>query len=324
MDISVIIPVYNVEPYIIECLDSLYAQRHLSGVSVEVIIVDDCGTDNSMAHARKYLSERALPFETHIIEHSRNRGLSAARNSGIHAATGKYIYLLDSDDVLAPDCLSTLWREVKAHPDVDIVYGYTEYFPDTSYMKEYFAPTRNITATYLADTEYKRLHFEINVLATNRLIRRQMILAHNLFFKEGIIHEDYLWHFMAFEHIRSAALPADKTPTYHYRQRDDSITSKSSGDKRITNMIPVHDALFEHISHTSHIGYTLLWNLMLAMDEYRLTKDFRNVYRRYWHTLYSAQSIDWRHRIVLIYHRLPLSLRSLRILYRLNKHLVKD
>lgn len=324
MDISVIIPVYNVEPFITECLDSLYAQRHLSGVSIEAIIIDDRGTDNSMAIVRKYLAEHILPFDTHIIEHSSNRGLSAARNSGIRNATGKYVYLLDSDDILAPDCLSTLWSEVTAHPDVDIVYGYTEYFPDTSYMKEYFAPTRNITATYLAGTEYKRLHFEINVLATNRLIRRQMILAHNLFFKEGIIHEDYLWHYMAFEHIRSVALPADKTPTYHYRQRCGSITSESTGDKRTANMMPVHDVLFEHISHTSHIGFTLLWNLMLAMDGYRQTKEFRGIYRRYWHTLYRAQSIGWRHRIVLLYHRLPLSLRSFRILYRLNKYLVKD
>lgn len=324
MDISVIIPVYNVAPYIIECLDSLYAQKHLSGISVEAIIVDDCGTDNSIALIRKYLAEHTLPFDTHIIEHNRNRGLSAARNSGIRNAAGKYIFLLDSDDILAPGCLSTLWHEVEAHPGVDIVYGYAECFPDATYMKGYFAPTRNITATYLVGEEYKRLHFEINVLATNKLIRHQMILTHNLFFEESIIHEDYLWHYMAFEHIRSAALPADKTTTYHYRQRCDSITSESCGNKRATNMIPVHNALFEHISHSSHISFTMLWNLMLTIDKYRQTKEFRGEYRRYWHTLYRAQSTDWRHRIVLLYHRLPLSLRSLRILYRLNKYLVKD
>lgn len=137
VDISIIIPVYNVEHYIIECLQSVYAQKNIDGTLIEVIIVDDRGNDASMDVAKGYINSIVTPFKTSIITRDNNGGLSAARNSGILAAQGTYLYFLDSDDFISNDCISILWNEVQTHPNVDIVYGYAECFPNQEIMHKY-------------------------------------------------------------------------------------------------------------------------------------------------------------------------------------------
>ena len=105
--ISIIIPIYNVEPYIIRCVDSVLRQTYRQ---LEIILVDDCSPDHSMEIARKHIeastSSKGLKFK--YIKHEKNRGLSAARNSGLDAATGEYIYFLDSDDEITEEEKSEL------------------------------------------------------------------------------------------------------------------------------------------------------------------------------------------------------------------------
>ena len=103
--ISIIVPIYNVEEFIAECLQSVVAQTYRD---YELILVDDCGTDGSMSVAARFASHPALEGKMRILRHDRNRGLSAARNTGTAAAKGKYVLFLDSDDILAPDCLQLL------------------------------------------------------------------------------------------------------------------------------------------------------------------------------------------------------------------------
>ena len=96
MKISVIIPVYNVAPYIAACLQSV--MRQTAQAALECILVDDCGPDNSMEVVNETLKSYNGPVDFKIVRHTQNRGLSAARNTGMAAATGDYIYFLDSDD----------------------------------------------------------------------------------------------------------------------------------------------------------------------------------------------------------------------------------
>ena len=100
---SVVIPVYNVEPYIDKCLNSVFGQNQQE---IEIIIVDDGSTDGSMDLVREYMKEK---HNIKIIQQE-NRGLGAARNTGLKNAIGKYIYFLDSDDLISPDTLETCFQ----------------------------------------------------------------------------------------------------------------------------------------------------------------------------------------------------------------------
>ncbi len=106
MKISIIVPVYNVERYIEECLKSVMEQNF--GGALECIVVDDCGSDSSMAVVERLTGAYTGPIEFRIISHDRNRGLSAARNSGIRAASGDYVSFLDSDDRLLPGAIAAM------------------------------------------------------------------------------------------------------------------------------------------------------------------------------------------------------------------------
>ena len=88
--ISIIVPVYNVEPYVEECIHSVMRQTYTG--PMECIVVDDCGTDNSMAVVEGLIANYKGPISFKVLHHKHNRGLSAARNTGMDAATGDYYF----------------------------------------------------------------------------------------------------------------------------------------------------------------------------------------------------------------------------------------
>jgi len=104
--ISIIIPVYNVEPYIAECVESVMRQTYTG--PMECIIVDDCGTDKSIEIVKQLITEYKGPIDFRIQHHEHNRGLAVARNTDTDAATGDYIYYLDSDDWVEPNIVELL------------------------------------------------------------------------------------------------------------------------------------------------------------------------------------------------------------------------
>ena len=106
LNLSIIIPVYNVEAYIEECLASVVAQSDAKA-NIECIIVDDCSPDGSMDIVRRFVDNYQGAVQFRTLRHEVNRGISAARNTGIDAATGDYLLFVDSDDYLSADCLST-------------------------------------------------------------------------------------------------------------------------------------------------------------------------------------------------------------------------
>ena len=121
MKVSIIIPVYNVAPYIKDCLMSVMRQTY-AGL-VECIVVDDCGTDESIAVAERLIAEYKGPIRFEILHHDHRRGLSAARNTGMHKATGEYIFFIDSDDEITEDCLEKMMAVVEADPKAEVVIG---------------------------------------------------------------------------------------------------------------------------------------------------------------------------------------------------------
>ena len=206
--ISVIIPVYNVEKYIIRCLESVKEQ---SFEDFEVILVDDCGNDKSMELGRKYIDEN-FPANSRVVSHECNQGLSAARNTGILEAKGDYVYFLDSDDAITSDCLSLLYSYMEE--TTDFVMAKYQCVPGKDFNHR-FVTQRHVNNNQLIRL-YTKSHLPWN--AVNRLIRKSFIIDNNLFFDNGLLSEDLMWNFRTLSCVNDVALIDAATYLYYTNQ----------------------------------------------------------------------------------------------------------
>lgn len=224
MLVSIIIPIYNVAPYVEKCIRSVMAQTYRK---LEVIIVDDCGTDNSMEIVESVIEKnKNSEIIFHILRHEKNKGPGAARNTGIDAAKGEYIFSLDGDDVLMPLCIELLVKYARKYPGVDMVQG--AYFSNTPKFIEW---TRSPLlfpkgVEYLQDsTACRRLLQQKKHLPMvhNRLIKRSFIIDHKLYNEDRISGDDNLWTFLAGRYIKDIAFC--NIPVYCYMYRPGSIVT---------------------------------------------------------------------------------------------------
>lgn len=241
MKISVIIPVYNVESYIAPCLQSVMDQTYNG--SIECLLVDDCGNDNSMGIVEDMLGKYQGTIDFKVLYHEHNRGLSAARNTGMEAASGEYVYFLDSDDAISPDCLDLMAKVVSDHPEVEVVQGAVESIP----YKKYYDLELYKTPCFVDDNDWVRFSAykygeRLPVNAFNKLLKKSVLEENALTFKEGILNEDELWSFLLYKRVRYWAVIADTT--YLHYIRSSSIMGTLNDQNRASNMgIVVSEAL---------------------------------------------------------------------------------
>lgn len=229
MKITIVIPVYNVAPFVADCIHSVMRQTWLGGL--ECIFVDDCGTDDSMDVVRQTIHDYRGNIDFKIVNHVQNRGLSAARNTGMDAATGDYVYFLDSDDEITPDCLEALARPlVQEHYDVTIA----DYRVVGSGMPQ--IPLRMTDGQILKGIEVVHAYRQKDwyMMSVNKLYRMDFLNQYGLRFREGIIHEDELWSFQVACMAKSMAVV--RKDTYIYKLREGSITVREFAPKRATSM----------------------------------------------------------------------------------------
>ena len=220
MKLSIIIPVYNVAPYIEDCLRSVMRQTYQG--TMECLIVDDCGTDDSMAIAERVIASYEGPIVFQILHHERNRGLSAARNTGTLAAKGDYLYYLDSDDVITEDCIALLMGKAEEYPEAELVQGnsccHTLTGETVVFIKQY------ALAVASSNDEVRKCYYrQMTVYVWNKLIRRDFLIEHHLFNKEGIIFEDQLWIFYLLKYLNKVCFVS--SITFHWRMRSHSIST---------------------------------------------------------------------------------------------------
>jgi glycosyltransferase involved in cell wall biosynthesis len=228
MTISVIIPVYNVEKCIKRCLDSVIAQES-DDFDIECILVDDCSPDMSMDIAKGIIAQYNGSIIFRLLQNQENQGLSCSRNNGLMIAKGDYVFFLDSDDDLAPNCLSSLYKEINQNGrDVDMVIGNSyDYYSGNYWQKKDGTPSLLLNHD---DIMRRFLRVEIPPMAWNKLVRRQFLLDNQLYFRPRMLHEDELWSYQLFNVIRSVVLIPEVT--YHYEQNEFSIMNSS------TSLIP--------------------------------------------------------------------------------------
>ena len=121
MTISVIIPIYKVQEYVRRCLESVIAQE-CDRFSIECLIINDCTPDDSMTIVHDVISSyQGNSIEFKVIHHQKNMGLSVARNTGIKAATGDFIYFIDSDDHIMENTFKSFVSKFVSYPFVDVI-----------------------------------------------------------------------------------------------------------------------------------------------------------------------------------------------------------
>lgn len=215
VSISIIIPIYNVEPYVQRCLKSVISQE-TGQAEIECLIVDDCGQDRSMEIVCQFIAGYSGPIRFEILRHESNRGLSAARNTGLRQAKGDYVLFIDSDDYLLPDCIDYFMDNLNKNPEVDVVMGNVQTCKGGDVL------IHQIKAPWLINDQNVffqwMLRHQIYLYAWNKLIRRSILMDNAIFFIDGILYEDQSWSYQLFSHIKSVLLLPIVTYIYEYNQ----------------------------------------------------------------------------------------------------------
>jgi len=225
-EISIILPVYNVAPYIERCVGSIWEQVFRD---FELIVVDDASTDDSVSVLTKVL-EGYHGLDWTLISHPRNRGLSAARNSGIQAARGNYLYFPDSDDYLEPELLSfTYHKLLQAGSDI-VVFGLRTVYENPGRNGVEDVPDMEADLNG-REALFALLNGACRTYICTQLFRRE--LFESIRFPEGHVYEDRFT--LPYLFLASANVSFVRSVFYNYMQRSGSIT-KSFRPEMIQNV----------------------------------------------------------------------------------------
>ena len=292
--ISIIIPVYNVEQYLCECLDSVQNQTlH----DIEIICVNDCSTDGSLSILKKYACKDE---RIKIIEKNSNEGLSTARNVGMAAASGKYILFVDSDDYIDRD----LCRKVVNCAEINqvdlVIYDFAS-FLDKSSLEKDLKKESSLTKVNPSD---KIALLNVKAYAWTKLIRSDTVRKLDIHFPDGLLYEDIPVHWILITMLSRIALLPERL--CYYRQRIGSIGMRT--DWKLTDFIFVYDHIRQFLKkeniynryrdiflnqelNTFYVIYDTI-DYSLKSDALKLIYD--RMSNEHWVYIYSKKLIDWR------------------------------
>ncbi|MSR91206.1 glycosyltransferase family 2 protein [Inconstantimicrobium porci] len=212
--LSIIIPVYNVEKYLRQCIESVVKQNLYN---YEIILVNDGSTDNSLNICKEYADKYT---EIKIID-QKNKGLGAARNAGIKKASGKYIGFLDSDDYIKQDMFSKMLNKAE-EDNLDLVICAVEmYFEDDGRINVIENHINHNLIYNKMDIIRYVLTRNVQCFAWNKIYRRS--LFYNLGYEENVYYEDIFTMYKVAQMTNKWTIIND--PLYVYRQRKNNITS---------------------------------------------------------------------------------------------------
>lgn len=271
--ISVIIPVYNIETYLVSCLDSVLNQTYKE---LEVILVDDGSTDSSGNICDEYAQKDSRV----IVFHKQNGGVSSARNLGIIKATGEYVSFIDGDDIIAPEMYELLYKNMKSYSADISSCGIAQRQIDGN-------------LTTFADSSLKVFdkHELIKGFFDNAIIKETMYgPCHKLFkthflkqytFNENYaIGEDLLFMFECIEN--SSKIVLDNRPMYFYLKRPGSATTSLFSEKRL-HYIFVADILLKRCEENYPFAYisALKWSYVHKLTILRKLNRYRSIRKKY-------------------------------------------
>lgn len=263
--ISVIVPVYNVEKYLAECLESIINQTFND---IEIICINDGSTDKSLDILNRYAQKDS---RIKIVSQP-NQGLSAARNLGIKLASGEYISFIDSDDYINIDLYETLIQYLPA----DMICFNAEAFGNN------FIPEKLQKNLICKNNGLKKvsdkLIFKTNVYVWNKLFKTEIIKKYNITFPNGLYFEDFvfIWDYML--KIKKAYYLQNNKTYYNYRQHSNSIMSNCA-KKSIQHLYVWHN-LYERLMAQNVLKYHKHSLIKLFEMYFKLAYRFSDVSNR--------------------------------------------
>ena len=283
--LSVVIPIYNVERYIADSLESLLAQSYSR---FEAILVDDGSTDRSVAIAERYAAEDPRLR----IVHQANAGLGAARNRGVAEARGTYLTFLDPDDLLVPGAYQTMMSTI-TRTGSDMVVGRLE-----RYEHGRQSLTRLMKLNHAAHRERLTLSdmplMLADVFAVNKIYRRQFWEDAGLAFPQGLRYEDQPTLTRAF--VAAARFDVLRDLVYLWRIRSDgsSITQRRHELTDLVDRIESKRISTAVVQQTGHAGLRDVWfRDVLPVDMWEYFRAVPGCDDDYWRTLRSATTSFW-------------------------------
>lgn len=271
--ISVVVPVYNVEKYIVACLEAIAGQNLRD---FELILVDDGSEDGSISLAEQFLKDREIDWRILTKE---NGGLASARNAGLKVAKGEFVVFIDADDAISPEFLSSLLNAMQERDNFS--------FCAFQYVKQQLAPVDDSDEKILFDKESLLNAFlkrTINFVVPSMLFRKSFLVDNGLFFDEAIrFSEDqpFIWNVI----LHSECSVYLYRKMYGYYLRDNSIMTASTGEKIIESHQEFEREInryFESYPQYESIRKKILprWELGALYTSARVTDyaDFEKIY----------------------------------------------
>lgn len=236
MKLSIIIPIYKVEPYIEKCLLSCINQGAIRlGKDYEIICVNDGTPDNSAQIAKRIASEY---FGIQVIDQE-NQGLSGARNTGLEAAQGEYVWFVDSDDWIERDCLAYLWSDLSK--DIDMLHIQHR----LTYDDKDSTTVNPCLINGIVSGCQQTIDGGLDTPAQFTIYRRDFLLKNNLRFMMGILHEDCEFKPRAL--LLAKRVTSSPLVCYNYYQRNSGNIMSSFSIKHVKDFMTVLNSLYDAV-----------------------------------------------------------------------------
>ncbi|WP_303066795.1 glycosyltransferase family 2 protein [Alistipes indistinctus] len=247
-EVTVAIPVYNVHSYIERSLLSVLNQTF---ESIEILIIDDKGGDDSMKIVRQIARTHRRGADVRIIDHKVNRGTGATRNTAIEQAQGKYLYYMDGDDEVTPDCIETLYHQIKGTAADFCMASFVSVYNDRI-RAEYVFPDIHLTGS-CAIWEYQHVASRpIPVYVWNRLYRVSWLRAHSISCIPHHVNEDDWFSLQVLCSSANCILCSQKT--YRYRIHDSSTMGRQVKGFDVKTALQYEETLDTIKQYLSQLG----------------------------------------------------------------------
>lgn len=256
-DLSIIIPVFNAGQYLSECLRSIFESAKSSSARIELVLIDNGSSDNSLSIANEFAKRKTLAVK--VIE-CQKPGASAARNCGVSEAKGEYIWFIDADDYIDKHAISLLLKEARSKKADIVMMGALRIYQDGN--------TNYLSAVDSTHPDYKSRFVRYGAGPWQFIIRREWWKRCDFRFREGIIHEDM-------EMISSLILYTDKfahidMPLYFYRQTPNSVLHRRVWSEHAYDIFPALKGLYARFkalgadsTYHDELEWFFIWNLLI-------------------------------------------------------------
>lgn len=287
---TVIIAVYNVERYLLDCLESISKQTY---TNFEIIAIDDCSNDNSLSILKNYEDDRLRVFR-----HETNKGQGAARNLGIRKALGRYILFVDSDDLIQNDTLEKLYKGFVS-TNVDYIRFNATSFIDGD--KTSFLERKYNFGVYLKHNKVyeknnlKDIFYSFTASPVLQSFSKDLIKKNSIFFNEDIIHEDELFNTMLILNIENCLFIDEQFYFRRYRENSTMTNKTEAQIKKSFNsyiqILNIYENKFKQENLTNMQKEFLKYRInsvisnLKTIDHFKtLTLPYENVkFNRYYH-----------------------------------------